>query len=138
MKPLDRPETLMAKAAEDEALVVLANGNTAISDAIVGFHLQQAAEKLLKALLSRRNISYRRTHDLFELFGLLSASGLPLPDHLLRIGLYTPYAVEFRYDEPDLDAKLDRSSALALLRELRKWVEINSAPPAPEEHGPTQ
>ena len=127
MKPLDRPEMLIVKAAEDEALVAAAVDNLAISDAIVGFHLQQAAEKLLKALLARRNTNYRRTHDLFELFGLLSASGLPLPDRLLRIGLYTPYAVEFRYDEPDLEARLDRSSALALLRDLRHWVQANGS-----------
>ena len=78
MKPLDRADTFMAKAAEDEALVATSVDNPAISDAIVGFHLQQAAEKLLKALLARRGVGYRRTHDLFELFGLLSASGLPL------------------------------------------------------------
>lgn len=41
MKPLDRPDTLMPKAAE----------------------------KLLKALLARRGLDYRRTHDLFELLG---------------------------------------------------------------------
>lgn len=132
MKPLDRPEMLMAKAAEDEALVAASVDNPAISDAIVGFHLQQAAEKLLKALLARRGVAYRRTHDLFELFGLLSASGLPLSNRLLRIGLYTPYAVEFRYDEPDLEAKLDRPAALALLRELRQWAETKMPPSPPD------
>lgn len=132
MKPLDRPDTLLAKAAEDEALVATSVDHPAIADAIVGFHLQQAAEKLLKALLTRRGVTYRRTHDLFELFGLLNASGLPLSDRLLRIGLYTPYAVEFRYEEPDLEAKLDRPAALALLRELRQWAEANMPPSSPD------
>ena len=138
MKPLDRPDTLLAKAAEDQALVAAAVDNPAISDAIVGFHVQQAAEKLLKALLVRRDVAYRRTHDLFELFGLLSASGLPVPDRVLRIGLYTPYAVEFRYDEPDLDAKLDRSGALAQLQEFHQWVEANGPCLSPEQETPPQ
>jgi hypothetical protein len=71
-------------------------------------------------------VNYRRTHDLFELFGLLSASGLPLPEHLLRVGIYSPYAVELRYDEPDLETKLDRRAAVELLRKLREWVNANS------------
>ena len=38
---------------------------------IVAFHLQQAAEKLLKALLAVRNIIYPKTHDLDALMNLL-------------------------------------------------------------------
>jgi HEPN domain-containing protein len=53
MKPLDHAEILLAKAAEDESLVIASLETPGISDSIVGFHTQQAVEKLLKALLQR-------------------------------------------------------------------------------------
>src|ERR1039458_4805249 len=37
---------------------------------IVGFHCQQAAEKYLKALLTRYQIEFRKTHDLRVLLDL--------------------------------------------------------------------
>ncbi|MGH2970110.1 MAG: hypothetical protein ACRDK0_13755 [Solirubrobacteraceae bacterium] len=44
---------LPARADDDIALVRAALGVAEITDTIVGFHAQQAAEKLLKAALAR-------------------------------------------------------------------------------------
>jgi hypothetical protein len=50
MTALDAAKVLVAKALEDETLVVKIIADPDISDTIIGFHCQQACEKLLKAL----------------------------------------------------------------------------------------
>jgi hypothetical protein len=45
----------LKKAAEDEVLLDEVLASPRVSDTVIGFHCQQAAEKLLKALLSYLN-----------------------------------------------------------------------------------
>ena len=52
MKPREQALLLLRKAAQDEALLDRVLESIEVSDEIIGFHCQQAAEKLLKALLS--------------------------------------------------------------------------------------
>ena len=42
----------LRKAAQDEALLDAVIDSDKVSDEVIGFHCQQAAEKMLKALLS--------------------------------------------------------------------------------------
>ena len=53
-------EVLLAKSADDELTMML----DGIPESAFGFHAQQAAEKLIKALLNERGIKYPRTHEL--------------------------------------------------------------------------
>ena len=53
---LERAELLLAKAKDDETLLEEIIFNEKIRDEIIGFHAQQAAEKLLKALFSWQKI----------------------------------------------------------------------------------
>ncbi len=95
-----------------------------IADEVVGFHFQQAAEKLFKAVLAAHVVVYRKTHDLGELADLLSDAGHPLPDALSELDVWTPFAVEARYDFlASTSAPLDRPAARELLRQLRAWAE---------------
>ena len=64
MNPAEQAVRFLKKAAEDEAVLDLILVSDKISDDVVGFHAQQAAEKLLKALLSHLGLAFRRTHDL--------------------------------------------------------------------------
>jgi HEPN domain-containing protein len=79
--PLTLTQTLLIKAAEDEA-ALKADG---LSESILGFHAQQAIEKLMNALLSSAILgvrSFQITHDLEKLRALLVAAGetlLPTP-----------------------------------------------------------
>ncbi len=66
MPGVDKEAELLLAKAEDEA-VLAAN----IPDGPFGFHVQQAVEKLLKALLCQKTIKYKRTHDLGYLTRLL-------------------------------------------------------------------
>jgi hypothetical protein len=53
MTPHERALELLALAREDEQAASVLD-TAAIGDALVGFHYQQAVEKLLKALLAER------------------------------------------------------------------------------------
>jgi HEPN domain-containing protein len=107
MEQPERTELLLAKAKDDETLLEEIISNEKIRDEIIGFHAQQAAEKLLKALLMAKNIPYRRTHDLRELIDLTRDNGIEFPESLMEIRTLSPFAVEFRYDYIP----------------MRKWVE---------------
>jgi HEPN domain-containing protein len=61
--PYTPAQILLIKAAEDEQALHAPEN----SDAIVGFHAQQAAEKLMKALLSAMNVPFELTYNLERL-----------------------------------------------------------------------
>lgn len=125
MEPLERAELLLAKARDDETLLEEIISNEKIRDEIIGFHAQQSSEKLLKALLMGKNISYRRTHDLRELIDLIRDNDIEFPESLMEIRTLSPFAVEFRYDYIPLEEEDDfnRQKALEMVQQLRKWVE---------------
>ena len=72
----DVARVLLAKAIEDEVLVQAVVENTDIGDAIVGFHGQQAMEKLAKAVLTAHGIAFAKTHDLDYLINLVEKNGI--------------------------------------------------------------
>jgi HEPN domain-containing protein len=125
MDPLERAELLLAKARDDETLLEEIISNEKVRDEIIGFHAQQAAEKLLKALLMAKNIPYRRTHDLRELIDLIRDNDIEFPESLMEIRTLSPFAVEFRYDYIPMEEEeeFDRQKALEMVQKLRKWVE---------------
>jgi HEPN domain-containing protein len=125
MKRHEQARLYLYKAAEDEALLYEVINSPRVSDAAIGFHCQQAAEKLLKALLSHMGVRFRRTHDIKELMDLVQDGGMSIPPSLMELDLLTPYAVEFRYDLLPWNAEipLDRQRAWKMVRGLRVWVE---------------
>ena len=62
-------QTLLIKAAEDEETLGAPN----LSDSILGFHAQQAVEKLIKALLAQLNVPFELTHNLGRLQVVLAS-----------------------------------------------------------------
>ena len=94
------------------------------SDEVFGFHVQQAAEKCLKAWIAVLDETYPLTHDIGVLLNRLAAQGLDL-DSYRPLAAYTPFAVAFRYEgvDPDRDP-LPRDQAVAsieaLLAEVRR------------------
>lgn len=110
--------TLLKKSAEDEQAMGLG-----LPPTLFGFHAQQAAEKLLKALLSERRISYPWTHNLKDLINLLTRSGETLPQTPLAITEFTAFASVWRYDDPPQEMLLDPPEAIETVRILREFVE---------------
>ena len=113
----------LRKAQADEALLdeVLTSGR--VNDEIIGFHCQQAAEKLLKALLSESDVPFPKTHNLRFLMDLLEDAGHPLPAELANLDFLTPFGTLFRYEDIDSEEHLDREVARDTIRALRTHVE---------------
>jgi HEPN domain-containing protein len=98
-----------------------------VSDAIVGFHAQQAVEKALKSMLALRAVEFPFTHDLRGLAELCADSGFPLPEALERIDELTPYGVRFRYGPIEDEALLDPAAALRLADGAVAWARAKIA-----------
>ena len=113
----------LRKAAQDEALLDAVIESDKVSDEVIGFHCQQAAEKMLKALLSDLGTAFHKTHELGALMDMLARSGAPLPDEFENLDLLTPFGAVYRYDDYDGTESLNRADTRAMLRSLRAWVE---------------
>ena len=113
---------VMYRAAERDVLTL----RSMTADAPVesfGFHVQQAAEKALKAWLALLGETYPLTHSIEMLLDLLDDRGATV--ELFRSLVdYTPYAVEFRYVGVDPNAEpIDRKGAIALVEALLEQVQ---------------
>lgn len=119
----DLARILAERAAGDLLAVERFGAEPEIPDHIVGFHAQQAAEKFLKAVLSAREISYGRTHDLGRLIELVERQGLPPPPEPDRLVSLTAWATGLRYGEDPVEpGPLDRERTLSLLAAARDWA----------------
>ena len=125
MRSREHVELLLRKAAQDEFTVEKLLPDPASPDEVIGFHAQQAVEKMVKAVLSLASIRYRRTHDLTELIDLLRDHGESFPQALDDVRRLTPFATEFRYDDlpEEGEEPFDRRWALDCVRKTRAWAE---------------
>jgi HEPN domain-containing protein len=73
------------------------NGNSTLNIEVILFHLQQAAEKCLKAVLSFHQINYQKVHDLELLLNLITDNNIPLRINSTRLIDLSDFAVEGRY-----------------------------------------
>ena len=112
---------VMYRAAERDVLTL----RSMTADAPVesfGFHVQQAAEKALKAWLALLGEKYPLTHSIETLLDLLDDRGAAVEPFRSLID-YTPYAVEFRYVGADSGTKpIDRDGAILLVEALLEQV----------------
>ena len=113
----------LRKAAQDEALLDAVMESDTVSDEVIGFHCQQAAEKMLKALLSDLGAAFHKTHELGALMDSLARSGAPLPGEFENLDVLTPFGAVYRYDDYDGTEPLNRADTRALLKSLRALVE---------------
>ena len=123
MKRREQALLLLRKAGQDEALLDEVLASESVGDEVIGFHCQQAAEKILKALLSDLGVRFRKTHNIRSLMKLIADSGCPLPAEFTGLEEFTPFAVAYRYEDYEADSLLDRDQARLKLRMLRSWVE---------------
>lgn len=116
-------------AAERDITALRGMADTDVfADEIFGFHVQQAAEKLLKANLSLLEDPYPATHDLTRLLELLKAHQPEAESRFGNLVAYNPYAVQLRYSvgDPGL-APPDREAAVQLLQVFLAWSRNNVA-----------
>jgi HEPN domain-containing protein len=90
MRDLDQARALLDLAARDLRALEGMSDATVFADEIFGFHMQQTAEKALKAWLATEGVVYPKTHDLSHLLSLLEEPGghrysLPRTDRVHRL-----------------------------------------------------
>jgi HEPN domain-containing protein len=111
---------LVRKAEGDESVLDRLLNDPDVPDEILGFHVQQAVEKRLKAVLASRGIEYDRTHSIGYLTSVLEHHGVDPPDCREQIEELTPWAIAARYDD-SFDEVLDRGAMEELLSKVRDW-----------------
>jgi HEPN domain-containing protein len=116
--PYTQAQVLLIKASEDEA-ALRATGNP---DAVLGFHAQQAVEKLMKALISAHAASFELTHNLMRLATALQNLGESLPTTSIALSDLNDFAVEYRYDLLYQHAAPTASELVETVRLIREHV----------------
>lgn len=119
MKP--ESEAWLKKAAEDwlSASWLLEEDSPVVTPAL--FHLQQCAEKLLKACIAEQGSRFEKRHDLTYLLSIIQEPNLlPYADLLDEL---TPFAVEFRYpgDLPEI-SRNEARQIRTQVHEFRKYA----------------
>jgi HEPN domain-containing protein len=119
----DLARVLLDRAAGDALAVERLAPDPEIPDHVVGFHAQQAVEKLIKAVLSHQGIGYGRTHDIGRLIGLVDLNNTPAPPEPQRLVGLTAWATGLRYGEDPVEpGRLDREAALEMISAVREWT----------------
>jgi HEPN domain-containing protein/predicted nucleotidyltransferase len=124
----EQAANLLHLAGDDVALLETVLESGRVSDAIFGFHAQQAAEKLLKAVFAAYRTRVGKQHNIKVLMEQLKTLQLSLPDGFSNLADLTEFAVTDRYIVSD--TMLDRGKLLGQILALRQWAEgrIATAP----------
>ncbi len=117
----DLAQQLLERAADDEAALHALLDVPSVTDAIVGFHAQQAVEKALKAVIASRGVEFPFTHDLASLMKLSDAAGAAVPAGLAAARRLTPYGARMRYGEAVAQG-VTRAEAAAWAAEAVAWA----------------
>jgi len=112
--------TLVRKAEQDETILAKLLGDPAAADEMLGFHLQQAVEKRLKAVLAFREIDFKRSHSIAYLTTLLEQNDVGLPACRDQIEALSPWAGDARYED-DYEGALDRPTVPGLVDMMANW-----------------
>lgn len=75
----DHAQLLMEKAAGDEKILFRLIDEDDIPDDGLGFHAQQAVEKMIKAVLAHNEVSFERTHNIAYLLNSSTRRAFPSP-----------------------------------------------------------
>jgi len=113
---------LLRKAGEDLAVVRALVDNESIADNAIGFHAQQAVEKAMKAVLVASGLAFRRAHDLSYLLQVAAEGDVDVPENVAAARWLTPWAAEFRYDEPEITG-FDRAESLRSAERAIAWAQ---------------
>ncbi len=102
MEFLKQYEVLFKKAKTDlkvakNLLEDFENGDEELDLEVIVFHLQQSAEKCLKALLAYNSIHFTKTHNIKELIKQIKINNIAIIENIELLIPLTYYAVEGRY-----------------------------------------
>jgi HEPN domain-containing protein len=106
----------VAKAEEDLSVAAGLLRRKKVPANSICFHAQQAAEKLLKALLQEQAIPFGKTHDLEELLRLCANSSPALSLLSSYCQLLNDFAVRYRYPGVNATRRQAREAVSAAKR----------------------
>lgn len=118
----DLAQVFLNKASGDEAALQRLIDTTDVPDEVLGFHAQQAVEKLIKAVLAYSQSPPPRSHDIAYLITLVEDVGVPAPPNVYELEALNPWAIEFRYED-SFGEVFDRAAATILVAKVRSWAE---------------
>ena len=120
-RDVDYARGLVSKAENDWKNVCVSLEHDVPLDTVC-FHIQQTAEKLLKALLAFRGVDYPLTHDLKDLLELAVAVSPVLGEFATSLPDYTVYAVALRYDATFYPTREETLAAFENVKRLREVI----------------
>lgn len=99
------------------------------------FHLQQSAEKAIKAALTWHQIRFQKTHDLKKVGAQLVKCDPSLTSVLQQVEVLRPFAVEIRYPGEDEEITIEKAREYLALgkkiyNEVLKRLPSECQPPA--------
>lgn len=120
----------LVRKAESDWIVVSRGLEQDLPLDAICFHIQQAAEKLLKALLVWRGIDFPYTHDLEDLLTRITPEFPELQGYYDSLSEYTGFAVGLRYDDSIYPSRADAVAASEVVKRLRTLVHALLPPEA--------
>ena len=93
-----------------------------IPDVPFGFHVQQAIEKLLKALIVANGFEFKYTHDLEELLDRTAELGERVPVQAFVPAELSRFAGIWRYQAPNPFGPDERTRMLDAIQVLQTYV----------------
>jgi HEPN domain-containing protein len=119
----------LVRADEDLAACRILSGQASLVRTAVGFHAQQAVEKLLKAMLTWHQIEFPKTHDLTALLDLVASFDGDLAASLADLDELTHYAVATRYPGDYADLTPEATERALSLAERARAAVLGALPP---------
>lgn len=92
----------------------------------IGFHTQQACEKLIKAVLVINGIVFQRTHDLVTLHALAKNHHINIPADTEKLRALNSYAVQFRYEGCPVEM-MQTKDCSSIVHTLLAWASVELA-----------
>ena len=115
---LKQAKILVAASGKDVSALHGMGDSAVFADEIFGFHVQQAAKKLVKAWLASPGEAYPQSHNLASLLDVLCPRGVDA-DRFGGLVDDTRYAVRLRYTPGDPGAcPIDRRDSLGQIEAL--------------------
>lgn len=132
----DLARELLGLASDDEAAARAMLSVGSVTDAILGFHAQQAVEKAPKAVLASRAIEFPYVHNLGYLAELCKKHTIELPKALDGLEDLTPFAAMLRYGSPE--QVVERQAALNWATAAVEWARTAVAEAEAKQWHPTK
>ena len=119
----EEAKRLLTAARSDLRAAELLAGDAAQGNDVVGFHVQQAVEKSIKAVLASLGVEIPYTHDVSFLLDIVTDHGADVPESVASAEWLTPWAAAMRYGAGD-DVALDRRAAVGVARDALRWAAV--------------